>query len=52
MGQRLVVQICNPDIDLEIVERALNLLGSLGQHAERDIRVAGMKWRGKARNHG
>jgi hypothetical protein len=52
MCQRLVVQICDPYVDLEIVERALNLLGGLGQHAEGDVRVAGMKWCGKAWDHG
>jgi len=52
ISQRLVVQICHPDIDLEIVEGALDLLPGLREHTEGDTGVAGMKWRGQPRYHG
>ena len=40
MGERLVVEIGDPDVDLEIVEGALDLLRGLRQYRQRDLRMA------------
>ena len=52
MGERLIVEIGDADIDIEIIDRPLDLLRCLGQHRQADIGMLGMEGGGETRNHG